>query len=176
MSFWIDQYGRTAEEVLIQFRKEQVERARLKATKYDNSEHGQLKKAEWRISELGAASMRRRARSEAGKATATRYLSSPQGQAMRARVRVARHQDGREQRRLDLYRERDDVVLKMLAREAIGTKLRHGTWIRPATCSLLEPRNDYHGGRIEAHHFLGYALEHWLDIQWVCLRCHRVLH
>ena len=28
-------------------------------------------------------------------------------------------------------------------------------------------------GRVEAHHHLGYSEEHWLDVIWLCARCHK---
>lgn len=27
-------------------------------------------------------------------------------------------------------------------------------------------------GKVEAHHYLGYEKEHWLDVQWLCQLCH----
>lgn len=28
-------------------------------------------------------------------------------------------------------------------------------------------------GKVEAHHHRGYAKEFWLDVLWLCVRCHR---
>ena len=30
--------------------------------------------------------------------------------------------------------------------------------------------------RLHAHHHLGYAREHWLDVRWLCSPCHRTVH
>src|SRR5215831_2055427 len=30
--------------------------------------------------------------------------------------------------------------------------------------------------RLEAHHHLGYAKEHWLDVKWACRSCHATRH
>jgi hypothetical protein len=27
-------------------------------------------------------------------------------------------------------------------------------------------------GRLQAHHWHGYKKEHWLDVQWLCAKCH----
>jgi len=58
------------------------------------------------------------------------------------------------------------------AREAVRTALRSGLIERPTAC---ESNESIHApGMIEAHHFLGYGRAHWLDIRWLCKRCHRL--
>ena len=29
---------------------------------------------------------------------------------------------------------------------------------------------------IEAHHFSGYTPDHWLNVQWLCVSCHKKAH
>lgn len=57
--------------------------------------------------------------------------------------------------------------LKIKARYAVSNALRDGKITRPNQCS------DCHKNRkVQAHHFLGYAPAHWLDIKWLCKKCH----
>lgn len=28
-------------------------------------------------------------------------------------------------------------------------------------------------GAVEAHHYRGYDISHWLDVRWLCKRCHQ---
>lgn len=67
-------------------------------------------------------------------------------------------------------RDREDVRQKKKARRAVELALIHGCLHRPERCSLCP-----NSSQIEAHHHLGYAEEHWLDVIWVCLDCHQKL-
>lgn len=63
------------------------------------------------------------------------------------------------------------VIAKLKAKNAISYAIRRDKLIRPKTCEIC---NLY--GKIEAHHYLGYAKEHWLDVQWLCKKCHAFIH
>jgi len=54
------------------------------------------------------------------------------------------------------------------ANHAVERAIDTGKLVRPETCSECGNRGD-----IEAHHHKGYAPEHWLDIVWLCVFCHR---
>jgi len=56
---------------------------------------------------------------------------------------------------------------KQYARLAVKGALGKGLIIKPNVCSDCGKN-----GRIEAHHYLGYEKEHWLDVQWFCPKCH----
>jgi hypothetical protein len=60
-------------------------------------------------------------------------------------------------------------------RSAVRRAIESGKLIRPDKCSLDEPLDDYHSGRIEAHHNRGFDKEHWLDVIFLCHRCHNAL-
>lgn len=81
----------------------------------------------------------------------------PQGEAERKRRWRAEHRD------IDRQHRR--------AHSAVAYALGKGLIVRPPFCSLCwtvcEP---------EAHHYLGYAKEHKLDIIWVCASCHGRQH
>jgi hypothetical protein len=60
---------------------------------------------------------------------------------------------------------------KYEGRAAFLRALRAGELVRPARCELCGA-----GGRIEGHHFKGYARRYWLTVEWLCVRCHRGAH
>lgn len=92
--------------------------------------------------------------SELGSAVRRRYRTSELGLDARKRYRTA-HPD----------RER--------ARHAVSSAIRSGNLVRqPCSSCGLTPKKVNGQQRIEAHHHLGYSEEHWLDIVWLCQRCH----
>jgi hypothetical protein len=58
-----------------------------------------------------------------------------------------------------------------LAHWTVDNAVRSGRLVRPETCSRCGA-----GGRIEAHHYLGYEPEHRLDVRWLCTACHGAAH
>ncbi len=67
-----------------------------------------------------------------------------------------------------LARCRESNPEKTVARDACNNAVKAGVLIKPRRCSICNA-----GGRIEGHHYLGYAPEHVLDVQWLCVPCHR---
>jgi hypothetical protein len=57
------------------------------------------------------------------------------------------------------------------ANHRVDMAIRKGTLKRPCECSKCGATGD-----IEAHHHLGYAPEHWLDVIWMCIKCHAKEH
>jgi len=54
------------------------------------------------------------------------------------------------------------------ARYMVVNAVRSGRLIKPDACEkCLRVR------KVQSHHHLGYSLEHALDVQWLCIRCHR---
>lgn len=74
----------------------------------------------------------------------------------------------RERGRLRKYRakhpERDS------ARNAVSNALRDGKLVRPSECSCCGKECKPQG-----HHW-SYEEEHWLDVVWLCTRCHADEH
>lgn len=62
--------------------------------------------------------------------------------------------------------------LKGNARSAVSFGVRFGFLTRPATCQHPGKYAPVCGGRIEAHHYMGYEREHWLSVEWLCETCH----
>ncbi len=62
---------------------------------------------------------------------------------------------------------------RLAARIAVGTEVRAGRMKaeKCSACGLL-PRIVKGRQRIQAHHYKGYDPEHWLDVVWLCVRCH----
>lgn len=54
------------------------------------------------------------------------------------------------------------------ARRAVAKALRNGT-LSKSPCEICGIDDDR---VLEAHHHLGYDEVHWLDVQWLCVRCH----
>jgi len=53
----------------------------------------------------------------------------------------------------------------------------HATVYRATRAGRLVPAPCHCGSaKTEAHHFLGYAKEHQLDVQWLCRTHHREAH
>lgn len=53
----------------------------------------------------------------------------------------------------------------------LNRELEAGRIRRPDCCEMCGRHRKLH-----AHHYLGYAPEHALDVKWVCVRCHHELH
>ena len=54
---------------------------------------------------------------------------------------------------------------------AIRTATRNGSLIRPIVCSVCHLQRE-----TEAHHYKGYAPEHWLTVIFLCRICHKEAH
>jgi hypothetical protein len=68
--------------------------------------------------------------------------------------------------------------LKYRAKSAVHRAVKRGDIIRPEACECCSYEPGFtRDGRalIQAHHVLGYDREHWLDVVWVCPRCHGLL-
>jgi len=126
-------------------------------------------RARYAASVKGKATIRRyRARPEykARHATTQRkYVASPQGKAAQAAA-VRAWSKGPKGRR---WRERHQSALD--AQVAVRLAIQARKLVRRPSCEscgLARP--------LEAHHHLGYAPEHHLDVQWLCVSCHKALH
>lgn len=53
------------------------------------------------------------------------------------------------------------------AKRAVQWALEEGELIRPDACDRCEKV-----GPLHAHHYRGYHPTHWLDVEWLCPRCH----
>lgn len=92
---------------------------------------------------------------------------------LRARTKVKTIREKQRQvRSLADKAKKERNPLRTQAQTAVKNAIRDGLLTRPTACSLPVPLDGSHGGRIEADHYLGYAPEHHLEVQWTCRRCH----
>lgn len=121
-------------------------------------------------------------RSEKGRASTARANADPKAKERYARYRATdgyaeaqerfKASGGRNRlasRHHALIREQTPEMIDAWA--AVAGALRSGQLTRPAGCEACG-RTDH----LVAHHSQGYALEHWLDVTWLCRPCHKVAH
>lgn len=58
---------------------------------------------------------------------------------------------------------------KHKARAKVRSEVRAGR-MKPQPCAKCG------AARAQAHHHKGYAIEHWLDVEWLCIDCHSKEH
>ena len=68
--------------------------------------------------------------------------------------------------RYGLAIQRERYPERKHARDAVYRAVKEGRLIKPDRCEDCGAT-----GRIEGHHH-SYEPEHWLDVKWVCKRCH----
>lgn len=107
------------------------------------------------------------------KVTQKKYLHSEQG--ILAQKNYEQSNKGKEASRRAVALHIKKYPDKRQARNAISHALTEGKLIRPVICSICNKPSDL-VGKIMAHHHNGYDKEHWLDVIWVCVRCHRIEH
>ena len=79
------------------------------------------------------------------------------------------------QKRVSYQRVRYDSA-ETMARREVSKALRKGTIVKPSVCqSHRSSECSQTTSRLEAHHYKGYAPEHWTTIIWVCPACHTLL-
>lgn len=120
------------------------------------------------------------------KARKAAYIATPEAKAL-AKERYARYRmtDGYRQAQ-SRYREsargkatcstyfaqtKAAYPERVKARAAIAVAIKMKVLVRPLQCSQCQ-----RVVRPDAHHYLGYAPEHWFDVQWICRKCHKVAH
>lgn len=57
------------------------------------------------------------------------------------------------------------------AHVAVARAVAAGELVKPSSCPAC-----FRYRPVEAHHYLGYAREHWLDVVWRCRQCHSLEH
>ena len=97
------------------------------------------------------------------------YHQTPRGREVieRSRARFVATERGKQWRRDKAQRHRRHNPKRAKARSAVSQAVRSGRLRPPDTCSQCG-----RAAKVEAHHFRGYAEEHWLDVLWLCKTCH----
>lgn len=76
----------------------------------------------------------------------------------------------REKERLRCSNYRGKFPEKSKAQTALGNAVRDSRIIKPCQCSRCPETED-----IQGHHW-SYLEDHWLDVEWLCVRCHNDEH
>lgn len=63
---------------------------------------------------------------------------------------------------------------KIEARSAVNFAVKFGFLKRPDTCQSGSKYGVECGGEIQGHHHKGYDRENWLEVEWLCVNCHKV--
>jgi len=66
------------------------------------------------------------------------------------------------------YRTEEELILQRQAKDAVHNAVRAGKLKKPSCCQYP----DCQESKLQAHHYLGYAPEHFLDVEWYCLQHH----
>ena len=144
-------------------------RPKIHLTPEAEAEADRISDRKYAQSEKGRAAIRRSNTSEKARERFRRYRQTDGYKAAQARYRATE-----KKRRTDAaYRERVRITEpeRRRARLAVATLVRSGDIVKPSVCvgcGLPKP--------LDAHHHLGYAVEHWLSVQWLCRACHKALH
>jgi hypothetical protein len=136
--------------------EERAEARRLALYRYNHSEKGRAAQARREAGPLAPLRYARYRETEKYQATQDRFKES----GGRNRLATTHHQK--------VKAERPELIL---AWQAVASALRDGQMVRPDHCDGCE--RTVH---LVAHHHLGYAPEHRLDVQWLCRKCHKAAH
>ncbi len=122
------------------------------------------------LSEEHRSRCRAYSQSPAGQARLKRYMKSESGKEIyrRSNKKFKSTELGKLRMRQAGKRARLRYPEKAIARCRISNAVASGKVIKPAQCVLCNSE-----GRLESHHYLGYSPEHWYDVQWLCVRCHK---
>lgn len=65
----------------------------------------------------------------------------------------------------------NEIALRTKARDAVRNAIKLGKFDKGLRCQYCgETKN------LQAHHYKGYEKEHWFDVEWVCSKCHSIIH
>jgi len=96
------------------------------------------------------------------------YAHRAEGIARAKAYAEANPEQARQWRRESCRRAFRRYPEKGAARCAVRYAVKVGKLVKPAVCSQCGGKK----GRIEGHHYKGYAREHRLDVVWLCRPCH----
>ena len=129
--------------------------------KYAESERGRAIKVAYRASPGYAEMM---------KAAYIRYRQTPGYRAAQERYGASQKGKRTEARYRQWASETQPIRIK--ARAAVAIALRSGRIDRPECCDDC----GIFGIVPDAHHWAGYQEPNWLDVEWLCRRCHKRRH
>lgn len=132
---------------------------RKRSADYRSTDHGKSVCTKYRSTDRAKELMRKAGRkfdsSEYGKRKRKEYRKSDVGRKIQLEC-VKRHQA--------------DNPQQLRASSTVNNAVQSGRLIRPDKCSACGK-----SGTIDAHHH-SYKEEDWLNVTWLCRKCHRQLH
>ena len=128
-----------------------------KQREYEHTEKRKIYRKKYLQSINGKATQKRYRKSEKGKQTIRRFNKTDKGRAIS--IRAANNQ-------------RKYHPERIAAEHAIEYQVRIGKIPYPYTLECVECGKQAQ----QYHHYKGYAKEHWLDVEPVCIKCHAILH
>lgn len=117
-----------------------------------------------------------KANPEKRRARDQRYERSAKGR--KARAAWKRTEAGRAKSKRQSRRRKVDPQ-QSRARAAVHRAVMDRQLVPPERCGRCGGRPTPHGGNargLVAHHHAGYARENWLNVEWVCVPCHKREH
>lgn len=108
-------------------------------------------------------------RTEARKASQKKYDQSAKGR--RARQKYTKSPKGREAQCNRAARQGKDHPKQIKAKNFLNRAVQSGQIHRPQECVICGKRAKLHG-----HHHKGYAEENYLNVLWLCPKCHTQVH
>ena len=87
------------------------------------------------------------------------------------RMRAARNTPEGRKRYREYYNRSPERRAAALAHAMVHRAVKRGVLTRPDHCARCGVET-----KPEAHHPRGYAPEHWLDVDWLCVDCHVAAH
>lgn len=103
-----------------------------------------------------------------------RRLQNPESYRENRRARRLQNlEDYRASRRARYRRDLERSRAQSRAYRAVQRAIARGDLIKPDCCEACGGLGSEIAGGLEAHHYLGYAREHYLDVQWLCVPHHR---
>ena len=100
------------------------------------------------------------------------FARTKRGKGLQA-IRGTRYRltdEGKRKHRADAKKSRGTWPLKHMARDAVNHAVNSGKLEKPDCCSICG-----NGGVIHGHHD-SYEKEFWLDVRWLCVKCHNMVH
>ena len=88
----------------------------------------------------------------------------------RAHAKWSRTDAGKVSCRKNSKKHKEKFPEKIKAENAVNNAIRDGKLIRPSHCEDCGKKKF-----VQGHHW-SYKEEHWLDVEWLCMKCHRKLH
>jgi hypothetical protein len=64
------------------------------------------------------------------------------------------------------------LAAQQKAISTVKSAIRSGVLVRPSVCEHCQEEKE----PIYGHHYLGYAPEHRLHVEWLCAPCHKDAH